>query len=185
MLSTQSDDSEIFQAFLNTNTKHKAFEILFDKYAKKLYWVARRIVINHDDADDVMQNTWIKIWNNLSGFKEESKLYTWLYKITTNESLLMLQKKKQNLSIDDYQETLSNQLQAGVYFNGNKVQLALQQAVLQLPEKQRLVFNLKYFENMKYEDMEKILDTSIGALKASYHHAVKKVEEILKTNLNV
>jgi len=180
-------DKEILELFASSQTKNRAFELLLQKYNKRVYWQARRIVINHDDADDVVQNTFIKVWQNLADFRDESQLFTWLYRIVTNEALQFLKRKKQNLRIEfnEIYNELSNQLEAGVYFNGNKAQLALQQAILKLPEKQRLVFNMKYFDNLKYEEMEQILGTSTGALKASYHHAVKKIEEILKSSLNV
>lgn len=186
MISPNADDLELLEAFAKAETKHKAFECLFDKYAERLYMVARRMVINHDDADDVMQNVWVNIWNHLSEFKQASKLYTWMYRITVNEALQQIQRNKQSMLLDDeaYNEILHKQLYNGYEFNGNKIQLALQQAILMLPEKQRLVFNLKYFENLKYEEIKEILNTSVGALKASYHHAVKKIEEIMKDTLN-
>lgn len=179
-------DEEILATF-GSAQKTKAFEWLVNKYSQKVYWQVRRIVINHDDADDVVQNTFIKVWEKLHTFKGESQLYTWLYRVASNEALAFLQKKKVNLniSIEELSETLGNQLTSDSYFNGTKAQLLLQQAILTLPEKQRQVFNLKYFDELKYEDMSQILDTSVGALKASYHHAVKKIEEILKQSLNV
>lgn len=172
-------DSEILQAFANPNTKNKAFEWLLNKYHKKTYWHVRRMVISHDDANDVSQNTMIKIWENLSGFKQESKLYTWIYRIATNEALAFLNKRKNQQSIDDTSPELLNHLTTSSYFNGNEAELKLQQAILKLPEKQRLVFNMKYFENITYEEMSEIMDTSVGALKASFHHASKKIEQSL------
>ncbi len=177
-------DQELLKKFKNTDTKHYAFNLLVRKYQKKIYWHIRRIVIDHDDANDVVQNTFIKSWNGLEGFKEESQLFTWLYRIATNESITFLNKKKKNLrvSFDDVQHTLSRTLQDDNFFNGDEIQLKLQKAILTLPEKQRIVFNMKYYDDLKYEEISDILGTSVGALKASYHHAVKKIEEFLKRN---
>ena len=151
------------------------------KYQEKLYWHIRKIVIRHDDADDVLQNTFIKVWKSLDKFREASKLYTWLYRIATNESLTFLkqQKTKYLLPLEDHENSLKNSLMSDVYFNGDEIQLKLQKAILTLPEKQRIVFNMKYFDEMKYDDMAEILKTSVGALKASFHHAVKKIEKYL------
>lgn len=182
MLNAQVDDKDLLSLFRDESTRNNAFSLILNKYQKKIYWHVRRIVIDHDDADDVVQNTFIKVWENLSGFKEESKLYTWLFRIATNEALQFLTKKraKFNISMDDVDYSLIETLQSGAYFNGNAAELKLQTAILTLPEKQRLVFNMKYYDALKYEEMEEILGTSIGALKASYHHAVKKIEELLK-----
>lgn len=142
------------------------------------------MVIDHDDADDLTQITFIKVFEKIENFRADSKLYTWIYRIATNECLMFLNKKRKRffIPIVDVEQGLSNKLEADVYFNGNEIQKKLQKAILTLPEKQRLVFNLKYFEEMKYEDMAEILNTSVGALKASYHHAIKKIEEFLKTD---
>lgn len=177
-------DQELLEKFKNKDTRHYAFNLLVRKYQKKIYWHVRRIVIDHDDANDVVQNTFIKSWNGLEGFKEESQLFTWLYRIATNESITFLNKKKKNLrvSFDDIQHTLSRTLQDDNFFKGDEIQLKLQNAILTLPEKQRIVFNMKYYDDLKYEEMSEILGTSVGALKASYHHAVKKIEEFLKSN---
>ncbi|MBI3233339.1 MAG: RNA polymerase sigma factor [Bacteroidetes bacterium] len=144
----------------------------------------RKILINHDDADDVTQNTFVRIYYALDAFREESKLYTWIYRIATNEAITFINKKKASLYTDwesvEYQ--LSENLVNDPYFDGNQVQLKLQQAILTLPEKQRIVFNMKYFDQMKYEDMSEVLETSVGALKASYHHAVKKIEKYFGIN---
>ncbi len=179
-------DTELIQLFKEPLHKQAAFKMLLERYSRKVYWQVRRIVIDHDDADDVVQNTFIKVWEKLADFREDSQLYTWLYRVATNEALGFLQKKKANLnvSMETLQAQLSESLVAGTYFDGNKLALALQQAILQLPEKQRLVFNMKYYDNLKYEEMEAILGTSVGALKASYHIAVKKVEAIIKQQLN-
>jgi len=152
-----------------------------EKYQRKLYWHVRRIVLTHEDADDVIQNTFLKVWNNLEHFRGGSELFTWLYRIATNEALSLLKKQKKNnlLPWSGYEEQLTERLESDEYFSGDAIAKKLQKALIRLPEKQRLVFNMKYFDNMKYEDMSKILDTSTGALKASYHHAVKKIEQFL------
>lgn len=159
-----------------------ALHHLIEKYQQKLYWQIRKIVIDHDDADDVMQNTFIKVWKGLENFKEEAQLFTWLYRIATNESLTFLrQKQKRNTtSLHPIEYQLSKSLESDVHFNGDEIQLKLQQAILTLPEKQRVVFNMRYYDEMPYEEMSGVLETSVGALKASYHHAAKKIEEFLK-----
>jgi RNA polymerase sigma-70 factor (ECF subfamily) len=161
----------------NTQTKYD-FDNLVKEYRERLYWLIRKIVIVHNDADDVLQNTFIKIWKGLPGFKGESGIYTWLYRIAVNESVTFLNKKRKEAHPDfeDYENYLSNSLQSDTFFDGDELQLKLQQAILTLPEKQRIVFNLRYFEETNYRDMSEILGTSEGALKASYHHAVKKIE---------
>ncbi len=163
-------------------TQAKAFELLVDTYKQRLYWHIRRIVLDHDDTDDVLQNTFIKVYRNIESFKGESKLYSWMYRIATNEALQFLKAKSRKLGVSasDMQEQLANKLKADVYFDGDEIQLRLQQALARLPEKQKLVFNMKYFDGLKYEEMSGILDTSVGALKASYHLAVKKIESFLK-----
>lgn len=182
MVNAQADDKDLIAQFRVEQTRNNAFSMILQKYQKKIYWHVRRIVIDHDDADDVVQNTFIKVWENLSGFREDSKLYTWLFRIATNEALLFLNKKRSkfHVSMDDVDFELSETLQTGSYFNGNAAELKLQTAILTLPKKQRLVFNMKYYEALKYDEMEEILGTSVGALKASYHHAVKKIEDFLK-----
>ncbi len=161
--------------------RHRAFKILVSTYQKKLYWHIRKIVMSHDDANDIMQNVFVKIWNNIASFREESSLYTWIFRIATNEALTFIgqQKRKSFYSEGATNEYLTANLQADEYFDGTEIQRKLQQAILTLPEKQRLVFNMKYFDEIKYTDMSQILGTSVGALKASYHHAVKKVEDFL------
>jgi RNA polymerase sigma-70 factor (ECF subfamily) len=151
------------------------------KYQERLYWQIRKIVVSHDDADDVLQNSMIKVWKSLSDFRSESGLYTWLYRIATNESLSFLKQKKKKTFAPwvDVEQRISENLEADPWFNGDEIQLKLQQAILKLPEKQRIVFNMKYFDEMKYKEMSEILGTSVGALKASYHHAVKKIESML------
>ncbi|MFS4468051.1 RNA polymerase sigma factor [Maribacter sp. 2210JD10-5] len=164
-------------------TQSRAFEILVHTYKERLYWHIRRIVLNHDDADDVLQNTFIKVYKNIAGFKGDSKLYSWMCRIATNESLSFLNKKSKKLGLSDgeYQSKMITDLQADVYFEGDEIQLKLQKAIASLPEKQKLVFNMKYFDELKYEEISEILDTSVGGLKASYHLAVKKVEGYLKS----
>ncbi len=176
-------DIELVARFKEPSTCNQAFEMILDKYQKRTYWLVRRIVINHDDADDLVQNTFIKVWENLANFREDAKLFTWIYRIATNESLQFLQKKR-NVSLEELDSDLVAYLETGSYFDGNEAARKLQTAILQLPEKQRLVFNLKYFDNLKYEEMEKITGTSTGALKASYHHAVKKIENFITGSLN-
>lgn len=176
---SEYNDTELLALFKDIEKRNYAFNLIVRKYQEKLYWHIRKIVIKHEDSNDILQNTFIKVWKGLDGFREDSKLYTWLYRIATNESLTFLkqQKTKYLLPIVDYENTLKETLESDVYFNGDEIQLNLQKAILDLPEKQRIVFNLKYFDEMKYEDMSKVLGTSVGALKASYHHAVKKIEK--------
>ena len=166
----------------NKEIQSQAFEVLINTYKERLYWHIRRIVLNHDDADDVLQNTFIKVFRNIDGFKGESKLFSWMYRIATNESLSFLKQKSKKLGLNDmeYQERLVEKLQADVYFEGDEIQLQLQKAIATLPEKQKLVFNMKYFEKLKYEEISEIVGTSVGGLKASYHLAVKKLETYLK-----
>ncbi|WP_110357649.1 MULTISPECIES: RNA polymerase sigma factor [unclassified Arenibacter] len=162
----------------------KAFEILVNTYKERLYWHIRRIVLNHDDADDVLQNTFIKVFRNIDSFKGDSKLYSWMYRIATNESLSFLKSKSHKLKINN--EKLMTKavedLRADVYFEGDEIQHKLQMAIATLPEKQKLIFNMKYFQEMKYEEISEILDTTVGGLKASYHLASKKIEAFLKEN---
>lgn len=167
----------------NSASQEKAFRELISLYKERLYWHIRKIVISHDDADDVLQNTFIKVFKNINNFKGDSKLYSWMYRIATNESITHLNKKAKINRIDNptLQLQMVENLHADVYFDGDEIQIKLQKALATLPEKQRLVFNMKYFDNMKYKDISEILDTSVGALKASYHHARKKIENYLTT----
>jgi len=160
----------------------EAFNLIVEQYKKRLYWHIRKIVITHDDADDVLQNTFIKIWRYLENFNQDSKIYTWLFRIATNESITFInnKKKKEEDSFENYEYYLSNTLESDEYFEGDNAQLILQKAILTLPEKQRIVFNMKYFDEMKYDEISEITETSVGALKASYHHAVKKIENYVK-----
>lgn len=176
-------DRDILDGLKNEKTRNLAFQTLVKTYQERLYWHIRKIVLSHDDADDVLQNTFLKVWRNLDSFREESGLYTWLYRIATNESLTLVNstKKRSLIPMNDTTEFLLNNMISDEFFEGDEIQLKLQEAILTLPEKQRIVFNMKYFDEMKYEDMSGILETSVGALKASFHHAVKKIEEHLKT----
>ncbi|MGZ3751074.1 MAG: RNA polymerase sigma factor [Mucilaginibacter sp.] len=180
-MSVQVDDAEILSKFQDEKTRNEAFNLLLKKYQQKLYWHIRRMVVDHDDADDLIQDTFVKVWKNLPGFRSDAQLYTWMYRIATNECITFLNKKKQknNIPLDDVAYELADTLADSSYFNGDQAQLKLQQAILTLPDKQRLVFNMKYFDDMKYEEMSEVLGTSVGALKASFHLAVKKIESFL------
>lgn len=175
-------DREILDRFANVKTRNDAFNVLVRQYQQRLYWHIRKMVLDHDDADDILQNTFIKAFKALDNFREDSKIYTWLYKIATNECITFLNNKKKRFFVPmvDVEYQLSQNLQTDAYFNGDRIQMKLQQALLTLPDKQRLVFNMKYFDDLKYEEISEILGTSVGALKASYHHAVKKIEEFIK-----
>lgn len=174
----QVEDEEILAKFSTENTRNEAFNLLISKYQEKIYWHVRRLVIDHDDADDLVQEVFIKVWKNLAKFRSDSKLYTWIYRIATNESITFLNKKKQRnqTPLDEVSAELSESLVASDYFNGDNIQRKLQQALLTLPEKQRLIFNMKYYDDLKYDEISEILGTSVGALKASFHIAVKKIE---------
>jgi len=177
-------DDKLLQIFHEEDSQSYAFNLIVKKHQERLYWHIRKIVISHEDADDILQNTLLKAWKGLSNFKGDSKLYTWLYRIATNESITFLNKKKKMffIPIINVEHDLSQTLESDQYYNGDEIQLKLQKAILTLPEKQRIVFNMKYFDDMKYDDMAEILNTSVGALKASYHHATKKIEKIIKEN---
>ena len=179
---TNIDDK--IKTLLLKGKKEKAFNLILSQYKEKLYWQIRRIIISHHDTDDVLQNTFIKIWNNIDNFRGDSKLFTWLYRIATNESLafLDLKKRKSFFTGSNNDIKLANYLESDVYFDGNEIQKKLQKALLQLPEKQRLVFNMKYFDDLKFSEISEILGTSTGALKASYHIAIKKIKEFLNNN---
>ena len=184
MALTTLSDSELLVEFRNPVTKEKAFTSLIKKYQEKLYWHLRRMVVDHDDANDVLQNVMIRVWNGLENFREDSQLYTWLYRVATNECLTFLeqQKKRSSVSLSDVESGLENKIKADQNFDGNKLEWKLQLGIQQLPEKQRIVFQLRYYDEMPYEEMSRVLETSEGALKASYHHAVKKIEEYIKNH---
>lgn len=175
-------EADLVDQLKNLDTQSKAFEVLIDTYKQRLYWHIRRIVLNHDDADDVLQNTFIKVFRNIAGFKGESNLYSWMYRIATNEALAFLKNrsKKQGISDAELQNQMLGNLEADVYFEGDEIELKLQKAIATLPEKQKLIFNMKYFQELKYVEISEILETSIGGLKASYHLATKKIEAYLK-----
>jgi RNA polymerase sigma-70 factor (ECF subfamily) len=178
------DDKELLIQFKETPNKEKAFTAIIKKYQERLYWHIRRMVVEHEDANDVLQNMFVKVWNGLANFREDSQLYTWLYRIATNESLTFLeqQKRRSSISIDEEDTGLSNKVKASEGFNANKLEWKLQLAIQKLPEKQRIVFNLRYYDELPYEQMSKILETSEGALKASYHHAAKKIEDFIRNH---
>jgi RNA polymerase sigma factor (sigma-70 family) len=174
-------DNELLLRFRRAETREAAFTDLIKKYQERLYWHIRRMVVSHEDANDLLQNVLIRVWNALEKFREESQLYTWLYRIATNECLSFLeqQKKRTTLQLSDDENGLVQQLKADAHFDAQKLEWKLQMAIQQLPEKQRIVFSLRYYDEMPYEEMSKVLDTSEGALKASYHHAAKKIERFL------
>ena len=171
----------LVHALQNPATQEAGFKILIKEYQQPLYWHIRKIVFDHEDADDVLQNTYIKVFKNIKNFRGESKLFSWMFRIANNEALTFIKQKsrKLGLSLNEFNEKQVNQLEADVYFEGDAIALKLQLAVANLPEKQRLVFNLKYYEELKYDEISEILETSVGALKASYHHAVKKIKNEL------
>ncbi len=177
----QPDDSELLYQFKNSLNKETAFTAIVKKYQEKLYWHIRRMLVDHDDTNDVLQNLFIKAWKGLDNFREDSQLYTWLYRIATNESLTFLDKQKRRASVtlDEEESGLSNKIKADENFDANKLEWKLQLAIQSLPEKQRIVFILRYYDEMPYEQMSRVLETSEGALKASYHHAAKKIEDFI------
>jgi RNA polymerase sigma factor (sigma-70 family) len=178
------DDKLLVAQLKNPKTQELAFRNLMKLYKKRLYWHIRKIVLSHDDADDVLQNTLIKVFRNIHSFKENSKLYSWMFRIATNEAITFINKKasKQHVDLSELQHKMADDLQNDIYYTGDEIQQLLQKAIFTLPQKQQLVFNLKYFDEMKYTDMSDVLDTSVGALKASYFHAVKKIENFLKSH---
>lgn len=177
----EDKEKELVGRLLDPVTQRGAFEHMVKEYAQQLYWQIRKMVISHHDADDILQNVFIKAWTNLNSFRGESKLSTWLYRIAVNESITFLNKERsrRNLSIDDSDIFLATQLESDPYFEGDEAEMKLQRAILTLPEKQRLVFNMRYFDELKFSEISEILETSEGALKASFHHAKNKIEEIL------
>jgi RNA polymerase sigma factor (sigma-70 family) len=180
-MSIPISDTALLVQFRSPITKEQAFTAIVKKYQEKLYWHIRRMVIHHEDANDVLQNCFIKAWKGLDNFREDAQLYTWLYRIATNETLSFLeqQKRKRTTAIDDISYHHIHAIQADKHFDAKKLEWKLQLAIQQLPEKQRIVFNLRYYDEMPYAEMSKVLETSEGALKASYHHAVKKIEDYI------
>ena len=178
------DEITFIEQLQDAQTKEQAFKQLVSNYKERLYWHIRKIVISHDDTDDVLQNTFIKVFKGIDNFKQESQLFSWLYRIATNESISYINKraKSSNLDISDYQQKLISDLGSDHLFDGDQIQIILQKAIKKLPTKQQLVFNMKYFDQLKYKQISEILNTSEGALKASYFHAVRKIEDYIKNN---
>lgn len=176
------DEGELVRRFKDESTRNEAFSAIIKLYQKKVYWHIRKMVLDHDDADDLTQNTFVKIWQHLNNFREDSKLYTWVYRIATNECLNFLKSKRNQymLPFGELESKMLEKLESDPLFTGDSIQRRLQKAILTLPDKQRLVFNMKYFDALKYEEISEVLGTSVGALKASYHHAVTKIEIYLK-----
>lgn len=175
-------DEEVLRLIQHSKTRDKGFQLLVKTYQQRIYGLIRKMVVIHEDADDVMQNTFIKAFKNIEKFSGKSSLFTWLYRIAVNESLNFLEKKKRRyfFPLEDHEAAMESYIDSSPLVDGDKIQRALHKAILTLPEKQRLIFNLRYFEELPYEEISKITDTSVGALKASYHHAAKKIEEQLK-----
>ena len=178
----KNQDDEILALLADSSSYERGFRLLVNSYSERMYWQIRKMVFSHEDADDVLQNAFVKVYRNIKNFKGNSKLYTWLHRICINESITFLNKKKklQTTSLDQPELGLENRLKADLYFDGNEIERKLQIALASLPDKQRIVFNLRYYDEMSYKKMSELLETSIGALKASYHHALKKVEHSLK-----
>lgn len=181
------EDDQLLADFNRTESSERAFRQLIGKYQQRVYLLVRKMVIDHDDADDVVQEVFIKVWKNIHKFEGGSQLFTWIYRIATNECLRFLERKKKKrfwISMNDVSTELATKIDTAPHISGNEVQRKLQKALLRLPDKQRLVFNLKYFEELRYDEMAEITGTSVGGLKASYHHAVKKIQEDLKMQID-
>lgn len=178
------DDKEILALFRSPKGEDRAFRLLVEKYGERLYWHVRKIVLCHEDADDVLQNALVKVWQGLRGFREESRLFTWMYRVATNEALNFLEERRRGPlgRAEEITPMLENRLESDVFFDGDEIERELQRAVLRLPERQRLVFNMKYFDGMKYEDMSEVLGVTVGGLKATYHNAVKRIEAMLRVS---
>ena len=178
------EEQSLVSALQSADEKEHAFKILVSQYKERLYWQIRKIVLDHDDTDDVLQNTFIKIFRNINSFKADSKLYTWMYRIATNEAITFINKraKRANISSQEVQESIISNLETDVYFGGEQIQLQLQKAIATLPQKQRLIFNMKYFDEHTFDQLSEILETSVGGLKSSYHIAVKKITAYLQNN---
>ncbi|MDE5639971.1 MAG: RNA polymerase sigma factor [Odoribacter sp.] len=176
------EEKEIIELFHLKGKREDAFRVLVDQYKERLYWHIRKIVLSHEDADDVLQNTFVKIWKGITEFRYEARLYTWMYRIATNEAINFLNEKKRKVYGNSGEITvmLENILEGDAYFDGDAIQKELQRAILGLSERQRLIFNMKYFDDMSYEDIAEVLDVAVGTLKATYHNAVKKIEEYLR-----
>lgn len=178
---SQYNEREVLKLLQDEENQRKGFEMIVQKYSEQLYWQIRRMVLSHDDANDLLQNTFIKAWTNINYFRADAKISTWLYRIALNECLTFLNKQRAHSTVplDELDNTVLQNLQGDSFFSGDRAEYLLQKALRTLPEKQRMVFNLKYYQEMKYEEMSEIFGTSVGALKASYHHAVKKIEKFL------
>ena len=178
------DEKKLVADLQNPRTAHKAFDLLMRTYSEQIYWQIRKMVLNHEDANDLVQNCFIKAWKNIHNFRGDARLTTWLYKIAVNESINFLNKERQRQGMTEEgdESFLMQNLESDPYFDGDALQLLLQEAIAQLPEKQRIVFNMRYYDEMKYEDMSEVLGTSVGALKASYHHAVKKITAAIESS---
>ncbi len=176
------EDKELLEKFLNPDSRNYAYNLLVRKYQQKIYWHIRKMVIDHDDANDVTQEVFIKVWKSLENFRNDAQLFTWIYRIATNECLNFLAKKRRRffLPIHDLEGELADKLESSDMISGDEIQMKLQKAILKLPEKQRLVFNMKYYDELTYEQMSEVLGTSVGALKASYHLATKKIENFVQ-----
>ncbi|MDT7833203.1 RNA polymerase sigma factor [Flavobacteriaceae bacterium S356] len=179
------DEIILVEQLKDAHSKEKAFRVLISEYKERLYWHIRKIVISHDDTDDVLQNTFIKVFRGIDNFKQDSKLYSWMYRIATNESITFLNKRarERNTDISEIKQELVSTLGSDTLFTGDAIEITLQKAIATLPQKQQLVFNMKYFDHMKYDEISVVLETSVGALKASYFHAVKKIEKYIKTQV--
>ena len=184
-MNTPYNEREVLALLQDEKTQRRGFEMIVAQYSEQLYWQIRRMVYSHEDANDLLQNTFIKAWTNIDYFRGDAKLSTWLYRIALNECLTFLNKQRAQttVSLDDPEADVLQKLESDPYFSGDKIQTTLQKALLTLPEKQRMVFNLKYYQEMKYEEMSEIFGTSVGALKASYHHAVKKIEKFFEDEI--
>ncbi len=177
------NEEDIIARLKDEKERAAAFSVIVNRYSQQIYWHIRRMVLSHEDTDDLVQNTFIKAWTNIDKFRGDSQISTWLYRIAINETLNFLNKNRNNtVSINSPEGAIADQLESDPFFNGERADALFSEAVSRLPEKQRLAFNMKYFENMKYEEMSEILGTSVGALKASYHIAVKKIEDYLENN---
>ena len=185
MANTGLSDKEIIQTLKSSRDKEKAFSLILKKYQESLYWHIRKMVISHPDTDDIMQNSFLKIWKGLDKFRGDSSLYTWVYRIATNETFTFLKKRNRQraFSINEEESPFENTLNSDHRFNGTELQRMLQSFILKLPDKQRLIFNMKYFDEMKYEEISRITGTSVGSLKASYHHAVNKIKDMFNNEV--
>ena len=176
------DDNEIVRLFHSEKGEERAFRMLVEKYSQPLYWHIRKIVMCHEDSDDILQETFVKIWQGLKEFRQEAKLFTWMFRVATNEAINFLAEKKRRPygNSEEITPELANRLESDLFFSGDDIQKELQRAVLKLPERQRIVFNMKYFDDMRYEDIAEVLGVAVGTLKATYHNAVKKIEASLR-----